>query len=73
MIYKRKAVHLTSAHPRFDTRIFIKECSSLYKAGYEVVLIVADGKGDEIKNNIRIIDVNKDCNQSKINRKTRGN
>jgi len=64
----KKIVHLTSAHPRSDTRIFIKECTSLSKAGYEVVLIVADGKGDEIKNNIRIIDVNKQGSQSKLNR-----
>ena len=64
----KKVVHLTSAHSRSDTRIFLKECSSLSKAGYEVTLIVADGKGDEIKNDIRIVDVNKDGNQSKLKR-----
>jgi len=63
-----KVVHLTSAHPRSDTRIFLKECSSLSNAGYEVTLIVADGKGDEIKNNIRIIDVARDGDQSKLKR-----
>jgi glycosyltransferase involved in cell wall biosynthesis len=51
--------HLTSAHSRYDTRIFLKECQSLAKAGYDVFLIVADGKGDEIKNNIKIYDVGK--------------
>ena len=50
--------HLTSAHPRYDTRIFIKECKSLSKY-YEVNLVVADGKGDEIKNGINIYDVGK--------------
>lgn len=52
-----KIVHLTSAHPRYDTRIFIKECLSLTKAGYQVSLIVADGFGDEVKNNVCIYDV----------------
>lgn len=52
-----KVVHLTSAHPRYDTRIFIKMCSSLATQNYEVSLIVADGLGDEIKNDVNIVDV----------------
>lgn len=52
-----KIAHLTSVHPRFDTRIFIKMCSSLASAGYLVSLVVADGKGNEEKNGIEIIDV----------------
>lgn len=55
-----KITHLTSAHSRYDTRIFIKECMSLAKIeDYEVSLIVADGLGDEIKNGIHIFDVGK--------------
>lgn len=54
---KIKATHLTSAHPRYDTRIFIKQCQSLFNAGYEVNLVVADGKGDEKKNGTTIYDV----------------
>jgi len=55
-----KITHLTSAHPRYDTRIFIKECGSLAKVeGYEVNLVVADGLGDEEKNGVHIIDVGK--------------
>lgn len=53
-----KVVHLTSAHPRFDTRIFIKQCCSLVKK-YDVFLIVADGLGDKVKNNVSIYDVGK--------------
>nr|QLL91051.1 glycosyltransferase [Plesiomonas shigelloides] len=52
-----KVVHLTSAHPRFDIRIFLKECMSLANNGYTVSLVVADGKGDEKKNNISIYDI----------------
>lgn len=54
----RKVVHLTSAHPRSDSRILLKECSSLANNGYSVSLVVADGKGDEIKNDVAIYDVN---------------
>ena len=43
----KKIVHITSVHQRFDTRIFQKECQSLRKAGYDVSLVVADGKGNE--------------------------
>jgi glycosyltransferase involved in cell wall biosynthesis len=52
-----KIVHLTSAHQRYDTRIFLKECVSLAQHGYDVFLIVADGKGDEVKNGVKIADV----------------
>lgn len=55
----KKVCHLTSVHPRYDTRIFVKECGSLAKNGYEVSLVVADGKGGETKNNIKIFDVGK--------------
>lgn len=52
-----KIAHLTSVHPRFDTRIFYKQCKSLAKEGYSVSLIVADNKGDEIINKVNIYDV----------------
>lgn len=55
-----KITHLTSAHSRYDTRIFLKECVSLTKVeGYEVSLIVADGLGDEVNNGVDIVDVGK--------------
>lgn len=55
---KTKIIHLTSAHARYDTRIFIKMCSSLAKnENYKVSLVVADGNGDEIKNGVTIVDV----------------
>ena len=52
-----KVTHLTSAHPRYDARIFLKECVSLANHGYITSLIVADGKGNEEKNGITIFDV----------------
>lgn len=51
-----KICHLTSVHNRFDTRIFLKECTSLANAGYNVSLVVADGLGNEVKNDIAIHD-----------------
>lgn len=48
--------HITTVHSRYDVRIFRKECVSLAEAGYTVNLVVADGKGDEMKNGVRIID-----------------
>lgn len=53
----KKIVHLTSVHARHDIRILLKECSSLARAGYAVSLVVADGKGDEVKNGVTIYDV----------------
>ena len=49
-------VHLTSAHPRFDIRIFHKMCTSLAAHGHAVCLVVADGKGDETHGGVHILD-----------------
>lgn len=54
---KYKVAHLTSVHPRLDTRIFYKECISLSQKGYSVSLIVADGKGYELHTGVSILDV----------------
>lgn len=54
---KIKVCHLTSVHHRKDTRIFYKELPSLAMAGFEVIVIVADGKGDEQMLGYQIIDV----------------
>ena len=59
-ISKVKITHLTSVHPRYDTRIFVKECLSLTKVqDYSVSLIVADSLGDEEKQGVQIYDVGK--------------
>ncbi|TQK10924.1 glycosyltransferase family 4 protein [Herbaspirillum sp. SJZ107] len=50
-------VHLTSAHPRYDTRIFVKQCRSLAALGHTVTLVVADALGDERIDGVQVIDV----------------
>ncbi|MCA1750472.1 MAG: glycosyltransferase [Flavobacteriales bacterium] len=55
-----RITHLSSAHPRNDTRIFLKELRSLAKVtDYEVSFVVADGNGDQVIDNISIYDVGK--------------
>ena len=55
-----KISHLTSAHSRYDTRIFLKECVSLAKVEcYDISLVVADSLGYEEKNGVQIFDVGK--------------
>lgn len=48
-----KVCHMTSAHNTNDVRIFIKECSSLAKYGYDVYL-VGKGKSRE-ENGVHVI------------------
>lgn len=52
-----KVCHVTSAHKRYDTRIFQKECTSLAENGYDVTLIVADGEDEEVVNGVKIVSV----------------
>lgn len=37
-----RVVHVTSVHPGYDVRIFVKECQSLARAGYEVIGLTND-------------------------------
>ena len=52
-----KVAHLSSVHPRYDTRIFIKQCSTLAENNNDVYLVIADNHGNEIKNGVHILDV----------------
>ena len=47
--------HVTSAHTRYDVRIFKKECCSLAKKGYDCYLLVNDNNCDEDKNGVKIV------------------
>lgn len=59
----KKVCHITSAHSRFDTRIFIKQCKSLVGSGYNVTLLCADGLPNETNNGIDIVSVKKAANK----------
>jgi glycosyltransferase involved in cell wall biosynthesis len=50
------SAHVSTAHPRNDTRIFLKELASISQVIPKVHFLVADGLGNCYKNNIRIID-----------------
>jgi glycosyltransferase involved in cell wall biosynthesis len=53
-------LHLTTVHPRTDTRIFIKQAQTLAsKLPHKVVLMVADGKGhvEEKQGRVSILDL----------------
>ena len=67
-----KIFHITSVHPRYDTRIFLKECSSLAGAGYDVSLIVCDGNGDEESNGVKILDAGNCHGFKRIKRMIKG-
>lgn len=54
-----KVCHITSVHPRNDSRIFYKECRSLADGGFDVSLVVADGLEDETVDGIKIYNVRK--------------
>jgi len=66
---KNRICHISSVHPRFDSRIFRKECVSLASHGYDVSFIVADGIKDEEFDGVKIINVKpSDDKLSRINR-----
>ncbi len=62
----KSIAHLTSAHPRYDIRIFFKECQSLLLNGSELSLVVADGCGNEVSNGVQIFDVGR--SKGRLNR-----
>lgn len=52
-----KIAHLTSAHPRNDTRIFVKMCQACVDFGWDTALVVADNLGDDELDTVKIYDV----------------
>lgn len=50
-----KICHVTSAHQRYDGRIFRKECCTLAKAGNLCFLVVNDNLPDEKKQGVNIV------------------
>lgn len=62
-----KICHITSAHSRYDARIFGRQCKALADNGFNVVLVCCDGMPKEVKNNIEIISFS-DCELTKKER-----
>lgn len=56
---KAHICHITSVHPRYDIRIFVKECNALAVNDYQTSLIVSDNLNDEIKDGVSIYGVKK--------------
>lgn len=50
--------HLTSVHPRYDTRIFHKHAVFAAASGYSVSMLVNDQHPNEMMNNVSIISTN---------------
>jgi glycosyltransferase involved in cell wall biosynthesis len=65
-VIKNRICHITTVHPRYDVRIFHKECLALKENFDDIHLIVADSKGDETKNGIIFHDIGQ--NTSRIKR-----
>lgn len=55
----QRVCHVTTVHPRYDARIFLKEARSVAQAGYETHLVVGDGYGDEVRDGVHIHDIGK--------------
>jgi len=56
-----KICHISSVHPRYDVRIYVKEILSLKTQGYNVSLLLADGKGNDKEK--QIYDIGKSSNR----------
>jgi glycosyltransferase involved in cell wall biosynthesis len=63
MSKKIKVENITTVHPRYDTRIYRKMAISLALEGNTVYLLVADGLGSCISNDVNIIDIGKPKNR----------
>lgn len=55
--------HITTAHPRYDVRIYHKYAKSLTERGFGITLCVADGLGNELKKAVKFIDIGKPSNR----------
>ncbi len=52
---QKKVCHVTSVHPRYDVRIFHKECKSLTNNGFDITLLVNDNLPDESIDGVKIV------------------
>jgi len=59
-------IHLASVHNRTDNRVFYKQCVDLAANGFMVKLIVADGKGDDLVDDVEVLDFNKFSSNNRL-------
>lgn len=52
-----RIAHLTTVHARRDVRIFEKQACSLAEAGFDVHLVVGDGRGEETVRGVQVHDI----------------
>jgi len=48
---------VTTVHGRYDVRIFLKQCRSIASHGHDATLVVQDGKGNESRDGVKILDL----------------
>ena len=54
---KTKVCHFTSGHDSYDERVFVKQCCTLYEAGYDVFLVTPTNENEE-RNGVHICGAN---------------
>ena len=54
---KTKVCHFTSGHDSYDERVFVKQCCTLYEAGYDVFLVTPSNENEE-RNGVHICGAN---------------
>jgi len=54
-----EAIHVTTVHPRGDTRVFNKMCTDIAESGFKVSLFITDGLPSETKNGVSIVNIDK--------------
>lgn len=62
---QHRVAHVTTVHPRYDNRIFRKECAVLKRHFGDVHLIVGDGVGQSIVDGVVVHDIGRASNRLK--------
>ena len=67
-----KICHISSAHPRYDTRILYRECASLKENGYDVTFVVNDNLPEEYVDGVHILTTGLSNRLKRLRRMTKG-
>ena len=55
-MYRKKVCHIISGYYRLDARVFLRQCKTLKKKDFEVIVLTNDGNGDEVIDSIPFYD-----------------